>query len=67
MMCACGGKIRVTHTYPVGLEKFQRARCPECGTVYRLSTKATPVTVRGEGAKAHAARARHSCDTSTPS
>jgi len=71
MMCSdhsCRGSLRVTHTYTVGQEKFQRATCSECGTVYRLSTTATPVTARGEGAKAHAARARKLCEApaSTP-
>lgn len=59
MMCAkqdCDGKLRVTHTYPHQLTKFQRAVCAECGGIHRIASEATLVTARGEGAKAHAAR-----------
>ena len=72
MMCAdpdCNGPLRVTHTYTVRQEKFQRAVCVECGSIHRISSTATPVRARGEGAKAHATRARQAnqCEiTSSP-
>lgn len=70
-MCAhpdCDGQLRVTHTYTRGSEKFQRAVCSDCGRIHRVASLATLVTARGEGAKAHAARAeRAQCDASSPS
>lgn len=60
MICtkeSCGGGLRVTHTYTLDRWKFQRATCLRCGRVHRLTTTAAPVKARGEGAKAHAARA----------
>ncbi len=64
MKCAileCKGELRISHTYPVASEKFQRAICQKCGTVHALNTQATVVTSRGEGAKARAARAKKVC------
>lgn len=59
----CSGTLRVTHTY-TGLDsKFQRANCPDCGSVYCCETTVTLVTARGEGAKAHAARKEPVCST----
>lgn len=66
MNCAipnCKGELRISHTYPVASEKFQRAICQECGTVHALNTQASVVTNRGEGAKAQAARAKKVCET----
>ena len=71
MNCAvpnCGGTLRISHTYTVGIRKFQRATCSECGSVYRVDIEATLVTARGEGAKAYAARANEvtqECESST--
>lgn len=61
MICAeqgCDGHLRVTHTYSVEQQKFQRAVCQRCGTIHCLTTVASPVLARGEGAKANAARAK---------
>jgi hypothetical protein len=63
----CDGKLMVSHTYTVGAQKFQRATCSRCGGVHRLDIQATLVTARGEGAKAHAARAHEDqCESSSP-
>lgn len=61
----CRGNLRITHTYPGKRLKFQRAMCTRCGTVYCLTTQASPAQARGEGAKAHAAREERdtSCGT----
>lgn len=72
MMCAdpkCNGALRVTHTYTVRQEKFQRAVCIECGSIHRISSTAIPVHARGEGAKAHATRARQAtrCENTSSS
>lgn len=68
MKCAvptCEGTLRVSHTFTIESEKFQRAVCSKCGTVHALETQATVVTARGDGAKARAARARElACDDS---
>ena len=62
------GELRISHTYPVASEKFQRATCERCGTVHALATQATVVTSRGDGAKAQASRARLSaCEEPSPS
>ena len=66
-MCSeanCGGKLRVTHTYPPYKgQKFQRAVCERCNGIFCVASQATLVRARGEGAKAHAARVRRSpCD-----
>ena len=61
MNCAvpdCEGELRISHTYPVASEKFQRAICQNCGTVHALQTQATIVRERGDGAKAQASRAQ---------
>lgn len=68
MRCAistCEGTLRVSHTYTVESEKFQRAICSKCGTIHALSTQAAPVTARGEGAKAQASRAKKTCEESS--
>lgn len=68
MNCAqvnCRGTLRVTHTYTEASGKWQRAVCSDCGTVHRLDIEATVVTGRGDGAKAHAARARGLSETSS--
>jgi len=70
MNCAvpsCEGELRISHTYPVASEKFQRAICQECGTIHALATQATIVTARGDGAKAQAARARQTSTCTEPS
>lgn len=54
---ACLGSLRVTHTYPVGTIKYQRAVCECCGEVYRLDTVAVPARA-GAGARAMASRAK---------
>jgi hypothetical protein len=53
----CDQRLKVTHTYPAGQVRFQRAVCVPCGAVFRLDTKLEPVTKRGEGAKARARQA----------
>lgn len=61
MNCAipkCTGTLRVSHTYTVATERFQRAICQTCGAVHALATQAAVVSERGDGAKALASRAR---------
>lgn len=58
----CGGNLRITHTYPVKLVKFQRAVCDRCGLVYRLDTVAVPAR-SGAGARAMANRAKKDSNT----
>jgi hypothetical protein len=70
MNCAipnCLGELRISHTYPVASEKFQRATCQVCGTIHALATQATIVTARGDGARAQASRARQICNEGPPS
>lgn len=65
-MCAepnCDGQLRVSHTYTCKQQKFQRAVCVKCGSIHRIASTATLVTVRGDGAKAYAARAKKICET----
>ena len=59
MMCShCEGDLKVTHTYTVKDVRYARAVCDDCGKVHRLDTFVSPVDARGQGAKAHAARAK---------
>lgn len=51
---ACDGRLRVTHTYTLGIAKYQRAACEGCGKVHCLTTTAEPVQKRGDGARARA-------------
>jgi len=53
----CDGQLRVTHTYSLGLKKFQRAVCRKCKVVCRLDTLVAIVLGRGDGAKARALQA----------
>ena len=37
MNCArCGGRLKVTHTYPVGNLTFKRVQCLQCQTLYTV-------------------------------
>lgn len=52
----CRGELRITNTYGLDDQKFQRAFCTTCKRVYSLETERRPVLKRGDGAKARAAR-----------
>lgn len=54
----CRGELRVTHTYTVEHQRFQRARCQGCGAVHALTAEARLASAQGRGAKALAAAAR---------
>lgn len=57
MICAetgCGGRLKVTHTYTMYQWKFQRASCVNCGETYCVTSEASRVERRGDGAKAKA-------------
>ena len=53
----CERKLKITHTYPAGKVRFQRAVCVPCGAVFRLDTTLEAVNKRGEGARARAKQA----------
>jgi hypothetical protein len=55
---SCGGTIRVTHTYGLKDQKFQRGYCDKCRLVFCLETLLTPVVSKGDGARARAQRAQ---------
>lgn len=58
MKCSqCGGGLSITHTYPVGSLKYQRAICDRCSAVFRLDTVAV-LASPGAGARAMASRAK---------
>lgn len=55
----CEGNLTVTNTYMIGVNRTQRASCPECKTVVTLHTEVTAINpIRGEGAAALAQRIR---------
>jgi len=57
MKCTkCEGKLQITNTYDRGIAKYARARCAICGKAHLLTTTITPVTKRGEGARARASQ-----------
>lgn len=58
----CGGRLKITHTYSQGLNKYQRAACLECRRVYSLTTVAEEAR-RGQGARAQAKAAAKRCES----
>jgi hypothetical protein len=59
MICSCGGRLYITHTYPAGeLAKSQRGVCMTCRKRYTLVTVASEADRRGTGARAVAERMR---------